>query len=251
MYAAAAAMKPTSWTQVEADFLVGMEGFDANVVSGFATQGDWQNGKGDFFNDLLALVLEGCAGIDLYSRQAVPGLIVARNNLDVTYPNTGTAQFTLEAKAVGIPKHPRNTKQKNPLGRPGSADLDKRIKEGAFKVIDLKAEYGRIQTMSGQGGGAGPGGNLTNWLRLMKPTSYLFVAARVVGKADLARIVTQVQVAAQVFDQVGVFAYEPKSPSTPTSYKPVPNASIPASLQLEKVLYNACQDLTQIKASLP
>lgn len=251
MYAAAVAMKPKSWTQVEADFLVGMEGFDANVASGFATQGDWQNGKGDFFNDLLALLLEGCADVTLYSRGRVPGLIVARHNLDVTYPNTGTVLFTLEAKAVGAPKHPGNPAQKNPLGRAGSADLDKRVKEGAFKVIDLKAEYGRIETMTGAGSGSGPGGNLTSWLRQMMPFAYLFIAARVVSAGDLARVVGQAQVAAQVFDHVGLFAYQPKSEKAPTSYAAVPKASIPTSLQLEKVLFSACQDLTQIKGLQP
>ena len=36
-----------------------MEGFDANVCAGVATQGDWQNGKGDFLNDLFALISKG------------------------------------------------------------------------------------------------------------------------------------------------------------------------------------------------
>ena len=42
-----------------------MEGFDDNVASGVAGMGELQNGKGDFFNDLLALLLEQCAGVEL------------------------------------------------------------------------------------------------------------------------------------------------------------------------------------------
>ena len=45
-------------------------------------------GKGDFLNDLLGLILEGCAGVDLYSRGGVHGLVFPNHNLDVTYPNT-------------------------------------------------------------------------------------------------------------------------------------------------------------------
>lgn len=55
MYEAAVGAHPRSWNEIEDDFLRAMEGFDANVASGFADIGDLQNGKGDFFNDVLAL----------------------------------------------------------------------------------------------------------------------------------------------------------------------------------------------------
>ncbi|MDQ3691407.1 MAG: hypothetical protein M3406_15540, partial [Chloroflexota bacterium] len=99
MYAAAVAARPRSWNEVEDGFVAAMEGFDRNVASGLADTGDLQNGKGDFFNDLLALLLENCAEVDLYSRGGVPGLIFPNHNLDLTYPNTGLVGFTLEAKA--------------------------------------------------------------------------------------------------------------------------------------------------------
>src|SRR6266545_8221551 len=88
-YAEAVARKPKTWAEVEDSFLRAMEGFDQNIVAGVADMGDLQNGKGDFFNDLLALLLENCAGIPLYSRPAVPGLIFPRHNLDVSFPSTG------------------------------------------------------------------------------------------------------------------------------------------------------------------
>ena len=114
MYAAAVQANPASWDQVEDGFLRAMEGFDANVVSGMAKKADIQNGKGYFFNDLLALLLENCAGITLDSRKGVPGFIFPRHNLDITYPSVGVVEFLLEAKAVGIPKHPGNPEQPNP-----------------------------------------------------------------------------------------------------------------------------------------
>src|SRR5579864_6372833 len=92
-YQRAVALGPGTWNEIEADFLRAMEEFDANIADGSADMGDLQNGKGDFFNDLLALLLENCAGVALYSRGGVPGLIFPKHNLDVTFPNTGVVAF--------------------------------------------------------------------------------------------------------------------------------------------------------------
>jgi hypothetical protein len=227
-------------------FLRGMEAFDANIASGAADMADLQNGKGDFFNDLLALLLENCAGVTLYSRGGVPGLIFPKHNLDITFPNTGVVQFMMEAKAVGTPKHPGSPKQK-PLGRPGSADLDKRVKEIGFKTIDLKAEYARI--MAAQG--VSPttiGGDLTTWLRSVKPRSHVFIAARTISERDRDRVVRFADVAALVSDAVGVYCFTPVAPSLPTTYKALP---VPPHLQLARVLFRACQDLTALKDIKP
>jgi hypothetical protein len=249
MYDAAVAAAPKTWNEVEGPFLRAMEAFDANVVSGVADMGDLQNGKGDFFNDLLALLLENCAGVTLYSRGGVPGLVFPRHNLDVTFPNTGVVQFLLEAKAVGTPKHAGSPKQK-PIGRPGSADLDKRVKEVAFKTIDLKAEYARIQAQHGVGPTGGPGGgSLTTWLRSVKPSSCLFIAARIVSANDLQRVLMYASTAGQVADAVGVYCYTPVASNQPTKYVPAPVTI--AAHQLERVLFQACQDLVAIKHAPP
>lgn len=242
-YQEAVRAEPTSWDQVEDSFLRALEGFDINVANGSTTEGDRQNGKGDFFNDLLALILEKCAGVDLLSRGGVPGYVFPHHNLDVTYPASGLVQFLLEAKAVGIPKHPGNPKQKNPLGRNGSADLPKRIKEGAFKTIDLKAEYARIQSTAGKGPKSGPGGNLTTWLRESKPLSYLFIAARVTGNRDHEALLSLARAAHQVWDRVGVFSFQPVSQTEPTTYR---RLAVPRDIELSAVLFGACQDLVNI-----
>jgi len=242
MYRAAEAARPRSWSVVEDAFVTAMEAFDANVASGVADIGDLQNGKGDFLNDLLALLLEGCAGVDLYSRGGVPGLVFPNHNLDVTYPNTGDVKFTLEVKAVGTPRHPLSPKQK-PIGRPGSADLAKRVKEVAFKTIDLKAEYGRIMTSRGQTGSA-PAGNLTTWLHAVRPRSYLFIAARVVGKTDLDATIAFAHTAAQVVDGVGLFCFGPTSVAASTTYR---QFDVPPGISMDRVLYGACQDLIELQ----
>lgn len=243
MYEHAVSSKPKTWNEIEDSFLHAMEGFDANVASGAADIGDLQNGKGDFFNDLLALLLENCAGVTLYGRGGVPGLIFPKHNLDVTFPSTGVVEFLLEAKAVGTPKHPLSPKQKS-IGRPGSADLDKRVKEIGFKTIDLKAEYARIMAARGERPTA-IAGDLTAWLHSVKPRAYLFIAARVIGENDHQRVLRFAHLAELVCDAVGVCCFTPISSSNPTTYKflavPPPNA-------LERVLFRACQDLTALRS---
>ena len=248
MYAAAAAAKPRAWNAIQDAYLRAIEKLDDNLVSGAANMGDLQNGKGDFFNDLLALLLEGCAEIPLYSRRLVPGFIFPTHNLDITYPGETTeiARFLVEAKALGTPKHP-GSPEEGPLGRQGSADIRKRVSELAFKTIDLKAEHGRIEAMEGRRPTVNPGGNLTTWLRAASPRTYLFISARVISETDLRAVISYAGRAAQVEDGVGVFCYEPVSEATPTRYRPV-SRGIPTELQLARALYRACEDLTAIVA---
>lgn len=241
-YERAVTAKPKSWDQVEDLFLRSMEAFDANVASGLADMGDLQNGKGDFFNDLLALLLENCAKIELMSRGQVPGLIIPQHNLDITYPNEGPIEFILEAKAVGTPKHPGSKKAK-PIGRAGSADLDKRVKEIGFKNIDLKGEYSRRLAMQGEGPAA-IAGDLTTWLRAAKPKSFVCFAARVISDSDFNRVIRMAEATAQVSDAVGVFCFRPVSPDSPTTYV---RQDVPPTFELDRVLFRACQELTRIK----
>ena len=97
------------------------------------------------------MLLENCSKKTLHTRPNVPGLSFKSNKLDVAYPATGYVQFTIETKATGVPKHPGNTEQKHPEGRAGCADLDKRLKEAAFKNIDLKAETARLKLVPAAG----------------------------------------------------------------------------------------------------
>jgi len=223
-----------------------MEAFDDNVVSGLADMGDLQNGKGDFFNDLLALILENCSQTTLYSRGGVPGLIFPKHNLDVSYPDVGAVQFTVEAKAVGTPRHPGSPKQKA-IGRPGSADLDKRVKEIAFKAIDLKAEYARILSERGESPNV-ISGDLTTWMKSVKPRAYVFFAARVVSDKDRDRVVRFANLAGLVSDAVGVFCFRPISAHQPTRYRTDP---VPPHIEIARVLFRACQDLRAMRGAEP
>lgn len=251
----------TSWNQVEDRFLDAMGEFDTTLAATATAPdpealenlvGDLQNGKGDFFNDLLALLLEGCSGIeDLYARGRVPGLLVEVHNLDGVYPSTGEIGFLLEAKMMGTPKHALNRKQKDPKGRRGSADIGKRVKELAFKSIDLKGEASRRRAILGErpvGGGAG-GGDLSTWLHSSEPRIYFFLAARTINDSDFRAVVKWCGAAAQVVDAVGLFCYEPISDDEFTTYRR--RDGVPPELALERTLYKACLDLQHLKQRVP
>jgi hypothetical protein len=236
MFGEAAQAGWSRWTEAENRFLRAMGEFDRNVVSGRANQGDIQNGKGDFFTDLIKLLLENCSGHKLYPRGKVPGLIFPFHALDATYPPTGFPEVMVEAKAAGAPRSPRNPSQRNPHGRPGSADLDKRVKEAALKTIDLKAEWARNV---GQGGG--PAGDLLTWLRRSKPLSFMFLAVRVVDDVDLKRTVAQADAAKRMMDDVGLVAYRPGPRGDDCEVM-----KVPTQLELDRVLSRVCTNLRSL-----
>jgi hypothetical protein len=254
----------TSWNQVEADFLAAMSAFDAGLPQDFvgtddekraqskALSGALQNGKGDWFNNVVAYLLEQCAGIEtLYVRRKVPGLIIPEHNLDGVYPGDADREieFLLEAKMMGTPKH-ANSQAEEDRGRPGSMDTGKRVKELAFKSIDLKGEAARRLTMVGQApttGGPG-GGDLSTWLHANRPRIYFFMAARVVNDTDFAAVVRWAEAAAQVVDAVGLYCYESVGGSF-TSYQRRPG--VPTVYELERVLFRACTELRGLKDAPP
>lgn len=265
MYDRITASSATSWNQVEDEFLAAISEFDSGLPAAFDGVGKdekdrqskdlsaaIQNGKGDWFNNVVALLLERCAGIEtLYVRRLVPGLIIAEHNLDGVYPGDQTREieFLLEAKMMGTPKHANSSGQKLP-GRAGSADLNKRVKELAFKSIDLKGEAARRLTMVGVAptrGGAG-GGDLSTWLHASRPRIYFFMAVRVLGETDFAAVVRWAETAAQVVDAVGLYCYE-ALPDSFTTYRAKPG--IPTVYQLDKVLYRACTELQGLRLSPP
>ncbi|MFN2503545.1 MAG: hypothetical protein ABR540_04825 [Acidimicrobiales bacterium] len=254
----------TSWNQVEDQFLLAMSAFDSNLPDQFvgddaaksqqskALSGALQNGKGDWFNNLIAVLLERCSQVEtLYLRRQVPGLIIPIHNLDGVYPGDPTREieFLLEAKMMGTPKH-ANSPNEKPAGRDGSADTKKRVGELAFKSIDLKGEASRRLTMIGKaptGGGAG-GGDLSTWLHANRPRIYFFMAVRVLSETDFAAVVRWAQTAAQVVDAVGLYCYEPV-PGSFTTYRR--RAGVPTAQELERVLYRACIELRGIVTEPP
>lgn len=263
MYRRAEVSGPTSWKQIEADFLTAMSIFDAGLPQSFRGSDEdnkeqssqlsaaLQNGKGDWFNNLVALLLERCSGIQtLYVRRKVPGLIIAEHNLDGVYPGDPDREiaFLLEAKMMGTPKHANSPGQKA-HGRAGSADTNKRVKELAFKSIDLKGEASRRLSHLGVSPQGGPGGgDLSTWLHETLPRIYFFMAVRVVSDKDFVAVLRWAETAAQVVDAVGLYCYG-FEPGRYTTYHAKPG--IPTVYELDRVLFRTCQDLRKLAVGPP
>jgi hypothetical protein len=236
---------------VEGEFVHSMAEFDTLRAAGDVQDGAQRNGRGEFFNDILAVVLENCAGLDtLYKRTLVHGRVFKTHELDVTYPATGPARFTLEAKGVGNAAAPwqRDEPVERPralgLGRPRQA-----AQGGGVQGHRPKAEYALL--VAGQGGisRTGPGhASMTSWLRQQLPSAYVFLAARCVDEADRQRLMLSATAINQVFDHVGVFCFGPVDDSQPTTYKVIPVQT--SAYDLGHVLQEACRDLRAIHASL-
>lgn len=229
-----------SFSEVEPLFLDTMFRFDQLVVAGQADQGDIQNGKGDFLNDVLVLILEHRTGQDLYTRPSVPGLLFAKHSLDIAWPASGDVQFMVETKATGVPKHDRNKLQKHPEGRAGSADLEKRIKEAAFKDIDIKGETARRTK-----GGGGQRSDLTTWLRQAPPRSFFFLSVRVRDAGDLAKTIKFAHASSGWFDGCGLFAFGLNASRSGYESKPVDSTTI----ELGRVLFRAGSVLEELAAN--
>lgn len=228
---------PRTWTQVETGFLSAMERFDAEVIAGRASEGERQNGKGDYFNELIAAVLENASGVQLNRRRGVNGLVFADYNLDVTHPATGVAEILIEAKTMGTPKHAGSDKAA-PVGRPASADLPKRLREAGFKAIDLKAGYGFHSHDSSQ---AGPTGSLTAWLRRSKPQAFVLIAARVTDSGDLRRMIADSTSMTKIMDGMGVICFQADDPTSPSPRYTA--CDVPVSIQLGRVLHDIAEQM--------
>lgn len=228
-----------TFDQAEPIYLKAMQEFDALVTEGVADQGDLRNGKGDFFNDMIALLLANSSGKELHSRPRVPGFSFENHKLDVAYPAKGEVDLVVETKASGIPKHKGNEKQENPEGRAGSADLEKRVKEASFKNIDIKAEQAR---KAGLGGG--PTSDLGSWMSRATPRCYLFMAVRVIDDPDLERTIKYGHTAAHWFDACGLYCYGWNTRKT--AYEPRRIAS--PTLRLDRVLSDVSTALRNMPA---
>ncbi len=124
---------------------------------------------------------------------------LSEGDVVIRWKRPGIVEVLVETKATGAPKTGRNPTQRHPKGRPGSADLDKRVKEAGLKTIDLKAEWARTARRGG-----GPAGDLVTWLRKSKPLSFMFLAIRIVDDNDLKRTIELANAANQMMDGVGL-----------------------------------------------
>jgi hypothetical protein len=124
-----------------------------------------------------------------------------------------------------------------PLTRSDERDgLQKRVKEGSLKVIDIKAEQARVA-----GVGGGPTSDLRTFLRRSPPLCYLLLSARVRDAGDLGHCIRFAQIAGTWFDDVGLYCYFWNDARTAYERK-----EVPATFQLDRVLAGVCTALRNL-----
>src|SRR5947209_362788 len=97
----------STFAEIEDDFVAVMSAFDRHIVAGDFTSGQNQN-KGLFFNELVARLIERCAGLGVAQRGRRPGILLPTVDVDLCYPPDPTTRPAMiaEVKMAGTPKHP-------------------------------------------------------------------------------------------------------------------------------------------------
>jgi hypothetical protein len=217
-----------SWTEVEQEFLAAISAFDTEYSTGNHDSG-WYQLKGKFFNDLVVDLVENCSGRHVGRRGKRPGTLFPHIDLDICYPADShqPPRVAGESKIAGTPPHRGN---KN-VARPGSSDIDKRVREVAFNALDIKIAQApaREQTIV----------DVADWIRRTDPRYFSFWAFRAENRTDYLRAVRRLDgLAGSYADGVGAFFYEPVAPDRPTTYRLV---EAPDSMRMDRTISRLCR----------
>ncbi len=184
-----------------------MSAFDSEQAKGSWTSGDNQ-GKGRFFNELIAGLLQNATGVPIIQRGKRPGVLLQNVDVDLCYPPTGTPLVIAETKMLGTPQHPGNDTTAPLTGRRANADLPKRVREIALNVIDLK--------LAAPAGRTAPIGDISTWIQRQPPAVYALFGLRIRDKADHEAVKYQAQMLTNSYaNGVGLVLYQPIDVSTP------------------------------------
>jgi hypothetical protein len=192
---------------IEDAFVQAMSAIDHELVAGHLTSGQNQN-KGLFFNELVARLIERCAGLGVAQRGKRPGILLPTVDVDLCYPPDPATRPAMiaEVKMAGTPKHPGSPRA-GKMGRPASADVDKRIREIALNVIDLK--------LADVQGGTASIGDITSWIQETRPRFFALFGLRVIDNHDLEKVLGRFQYLANSYaNGVGLALYQPTDPSS-------------------------------------
>src|SRR5256885_15430926 len=108
---------------------------------------------------------------------------------------------------AGTPNAPGSTRA-GKMGRPASADVDKRIREIALNVIDLK--------LADVQGGTTSIGDITSWIQETRPKFFALFGMRIIDANDLRKVIGRFQYLGNSYaNGVGLALYQPVDPTTP------------------------------------
>lgn len=223
-----------TFAEIEDRFIAAMSAFDRQLAAGKLTSGQNQN-KGLFFNELVARLIERCAGLGVAQRGKRPGILLPTVDVDICYPADPDTRpaIVAEVKMAGTPKHPGSAKAK-PTGRPASADVDKRIREIALNVIDLK--------LADVQGGTTSIGDITSWIQETQPRFFALFGLRIIDANDLRKVLGRFQYLANSYaNGVGLALYQPLDLTTAggrVSYTPV---TPPGGMSIDDMVKRICR----------
>lgn len=223
-----------TFAEIEDDFVAAMSEFDQRLVAGELTSGQNQN-KGLFFNELIARLIERCAGLGVAQRGKRPGILLPTVDVDLCYPadpKTRPAMIA-EVKMAGTPKHP-GSPQAGAMGRPAAADVDKRIREIALNVIDLK--------LADVQGGTTSIGDITSWIQETRPRFFALFGLRVIDANDLRKVLARFQYLANSYaNGVGLALYQPVDPDTPKGRVTYRAVAPPGGMSIDDTVKRICR----------
>lgn len=229
-----------TFAAIQGDFVGAMSAFDREQAAGSLTSGHNQH-KGFFFNEVIARLIERGAGQGVARRGKRPGILLPSIDVDICYPaDPGTRpEVIAETKMLGTPRHPKNPSTGR-LGRPGNRDLDKRIREIALNVIDLK--------LADAEGGSRPIGDIATWIQQTTPPFFGFFGFRVVSDDDLAIITGRVQFLANSYaNGVGLVLYRPVDPATPEGLVTYESIRPPGGMAIDDVVKRICRQIKSVQ----
>lgn len=230
------------FSAIEDRFVAAMSEFDRLRVAGQLTSGQNQH-KGLFFNELIVRLLERCAGQGVAKRGKRPGVLLEVVDVDVCFPETGRPLMIAETKMLGTPQHPGNSSSAKPKGRPVSADFDKRIREVALNVIDLK--------LADLEGSTTHIDDIASWIQSTKPRFFGIWGMRLADDADHAGVIGRAQYLANSYaNGVGLALYRATDPSTPEGRVTYEKVTTPRGMSIDDALVRMCRMIKSGSASL-
>jgi hypothetical protein len=232
------------FSEIEDEFMAAMSDFDMLQAAGELTSGQYQ-AKGLFFNEIIARLIERGAGQGVAQRGKRRGILLANVDVDICFPADPKTrpEVIAETKMMGTPKHPRSPKA-GPLGRPGSRDLDKRVREIALNVIDLK--------LADVEGGSTPIGDIATWIQQTTPPFFGFFAIRVVGDTDRRAAESRAQLLANSYaNGVGLFLYGPVDPETDVGRVTYRVLKPPGGMAIDDAVTRICRQIRSAAGKAP
>jgi hypothetical protein len=221
------------FSAIEDRFVEAMSEFDQLRAAGVITSGQNQT-KGLFFNELIVRLLERCAGLGVAKRGKRPGVLLEVVDLDLCFPEHGRPLMIAETKMLGTPQHPGNKGSAKPKGRPTCADFDKRIREVALNVIDLK--------LADLEGSTTRIDDIASWIQSTMPRFFGIWGMRIADDADHQGVIGRAQYLANSYaNGVGLALYRATDPSTPQGRVSYEKVTPPRGMSIDDALVRMCR----------